>query len=124
MLGIPEGLELDVAAPLLCAGITLYSPLRHWGAVRARRSRSSGWAGSGTWASRSPTRWVPRSPCSARAWPSATTGCAWAPTTTYATSDPATFTELAGTFDLIVNTVSATIDVDAYLSLLALDGAW
>jgi alcohol dehydrogenase (NADP+) len=28
---IPEGLELDTAAPLLCAGITTYSPLRHWG---------------------------------------------------------------------------------------------
>jgi uncharacterized zinc-type alcohol dehydrogenase-like protein len=29
---IPDGIELDVAAPLLCAGITTYSPLRHWGA--------------------------------------------------------------------------------------------
>src|SRR5690349_23936186 len=28
---IPDALGLDVAAPLLCAGITLYSPLRHWG---------------------------------------------------------------------------------------------
>ncbi|WP_302052546.1 zinc-binding dehydrogenase [Corallococcus exiguus] len=41
----------------------------------------------------------------------------------YATKDPETFQKLAGTFDLIVNTVSAKIDVDAYLSLLALDGA-
>ncbi len=40
----------------------------------------------------------------------------------YATSNPATFEQLAGTFDLIVNTVSAHIDVDAYLGLLALDG--
>ena len=41
----------------------------------------------------------------------------------HATSDPETFKQLAGTFDLIINTVSAKIDVDAYLSLLALDGA-
>jgi uncharacterized zinc-type alcohol dehydrogenase-like protein len=41
----------------------------------------------------------------------------------YATKDPETFKKLAGTFDLIVNTVSAKIDLDAYLSLLALDGA-
>lgn len=34
---IPDGMELDAAAPLLCAGITTYSPLRHWGAVLARR---------------------------------------------------------------------------------------
>ena len=31
-LAIPDGIGLDVAAPLLCAGITLYSPLRHWSA--------------------------------------------------------------------------------------------
>jgi uncharacterized zinc-type alcohol dehydrogenase-like protein len=39
-----------------------------------------------------------------------------------ATGDPGTFETLAGSFDLIVNTVSAKIDLDAYLSLLALDG--
>lgn len=39
-----------------------------------------------------------------------------------ATSDPETFKKLAGKFDLIVNTVSAKVDVNAYLSLLALDG--
>ncbi|BCW48344.1 hypothetical protein StoSoilB13_06860 [Arthrobacter sp. StoSoilB13] len=40
----------------------------------------------------------------------------------YATSDPATFEQLAGTFDLIINTVSASIDISAYLQLLSLDG--
>lgn len=41
----------------------------------------------------------------------------------YATSDPETFKKLAGTFDLIINTVSAPMDWNAYLSLLALDGS-
>jgi uncharacterized zinc-type alcohol dehydrogenase-like protein len=41
----------------------------------------------------------------------------------YATKDPATFDELRGRFDLIVNTVSAPLPIDAYLSLLRLDGA-
>ena len=40
----------------------------------------------------------------------------------YATSDPETFDQLRNTFDLIVNTVSAPIDVDAYLRLLRLNG--
>lgn len=40
----------------------------------------------------------------------------------YATSDPNTFDHLADRFDLIVNTVSASIDVRAYLGLLAVDG--
>jgi uncharacterized zinc-type alcohol dehydrogenase-like protein len=41
----------------------------------------------------------------------------------YATSDENTFTDLAGSFDLIINTVSASLDISAYLQLLALDGA-
>ena len=41
----------------------------------------------------------------------------------HATSDPVTFEQLAGTFDLIVNTVSAKLDLDAYLGLLVVNGA-
>ncbi len=41
----------------------------------------------------------------------------------YATSDPETFKTLAGSFDLIINTVSSPMDWNAYLSLLALDGS-
>lgn len=40
----------------------------------------------------------------------------------YATSDPGTFDTLAGSFDLILNTVSANLDLNAYLGLLKLDG--
>ncbi|MDT5194519.1 MAG: alcohol dehydrogenase, partial [Mycobacterium sp.] len=40
----------------------------------------------------------------------------------YATSDPDTFTKLAGKFDLILNTVSANLDMGDYLGLLAVDG--
>jgi uncharacterized zinc-type alcohol dehydrogenase-like protein len=41
----------------------------------------------------------------------------------YATAEPETFKKLAGTFDLIINTVSAEIDWNQYLSLLRLDGS-
>lgn len=40
----------------------------------------------------------------------------------HATSDPATFAKLAGTFDLIINTVSAALDWDQYIGLLKVDG--
>lgn len=40
----------------------------------------------------------------------------------FATSDPSTFTTLAGTFDLIINTVSAQVNVDAYMSMLGIGG--
>jgi uncharacterized zinc-type alcohol dehydrogenase-like protein len=47
VLRIPEGLGLDVAAPLLCAGITLYSPLRHWGAGPGKKVAIVGMGGLG-----------------------------------------------------------------------------
>ncbi len=50
VLRIPDALDPAGAAPLLCAGITTYSPLRHWNVGRGRRSASSGWAAWGTWA--------------------------------------------------------------------------
>ncbi len=61
VLGIPEGIGLDEAAPLLCAGITLYSPAQALGRRPGpARSPSSAWAASATWASRSPTPSAPR----------------------------------------------------------------
>ena len=50
VLRVPSNLDLAGAAPLLCAGITTYSPLRHWGVTKGKRwawSASAGWA---TWA--------------------------------------------------------------------------
>lgn len=47
VLSIPEGIELDVAAPLLCAGITLYSPLRHWNAGPGKKVAIIGFGGLG-----------------------------------------------------------------------------
>ena len=47
VLRIPDGLPLDAAAPLLCAGITLYSPLRHWNAGPGKRVAVIGLGGLG-----------------------------------------------------------------------------
>ncbi len=47
MLRMPEGLELAAAAPLLCAGITLYSPLKHWGAGPGKKVGIIGLGGLG-----------------------------------------------------------------------------
>jgi hypothetical protein len=60
VLRIPDGMDLDAAAPLLCAGITTYSPLRHWGAGPGKRVGIVGSAASGTWPSSWPGRWAPR----------------------------------------------------------------
>lgn len=50
VLRIPAGLDLAGVAPLLCAGITTYSPLRRWGVRAGQRVGVGGSAGSATWA--------------------------------------------------------------------------
>ena len=107
VLRIPEGVELDVAAPLLCAGITLYSPLRHWNAGPGKKVAIVGLGGLGHMGVKI-----------AHALGAEVTVLSQY----FATSDPDTFTQLAGKFDLIVNTVSANLDLDAYMGLLAVDG--
>ncbi len=57
---IPDGISLDVAAPLLCAGITMILPLKHWNACPGKKVAILGMEASATWASRSRTRSVPR----------------------------------------------------------------
>ena len=120
---IPEGLELDVAAPLLCAGITTYSPLRHWGAGPGTKVAVVGLGGLGHMAVKIAHAMGAEVTVLSQSLKKQEDGLRLGADHYYATSDEATFERLAGTFDLIVNTVSARIDVNAYLSLLAVDGA-
>ncbi|MDI5963329.1 NAD(P)-dependent alcohol dehydrogenase [Streptomyces sp. SL13] len=121
-LRIPEGLSLDVAAPLLCAGITLYSPLKHWNAGPGKRVAIVGMGGLGHMGVKIAHALGAETTVLSQTLNKKEDGLRLGADHFHATSDPATFTELAGTFDLIVNTVSANLDVDAYLGLLGLDG--
>jgi uncharacterized zinc-type alcohol dehydrogenase-like protein len=64
VLRMPTNLDLAAAAPLLCAGITTYSPLRTWGAGPGTRVGWSASAASATWRSSWPTRWARTRRCS------------------------------------------------------------
>jgi len=119
---IPDGMELDVAAPLLCAGITTYSPLRHWGAAPGKKVAVIGLGGLGHMAVKLAHAMGAEVTVLSQTWKKKEDGLRLGADHYYATSDPDTFQKLAGSFDLIVNTVSAQIDINAYLSLLALDG--
>ena len=123
VLRIPGGLALDVAAPLLCAGITTYSPLNHWGAGPGRRVAVVGLGGLGHMGVQIAHAMGAEVTVLSQSLKKQEDGLRLGADHYYATSDPETFTTLAGSFDLILNTVSAVIDVDAYLSLLAVDGA-
>jgi uncharacterized zinc-type alcohol dehydrogenase-like protein len=122
VLRIPDNLALEAAAPLLCAGITMYSPLRHWQAGSGKKVAILGMGGLGhmgvkiahamgaevTVLSRSLTKKVDGERLGAKHY--------------YATNDPATFDRLAGYFDLIICTISSQIDWDAHIRLLKIDG--
>ncbi|MDD1476107.1 NAD(P)-dependent alcohol dehydrogenase [Arthrobacter sp. H16F315] len=120
---IPESLELDVAAPLLCAGITTFSPLNHWGAGPGKKVAVVGLGGLGHVAVKIAHAMGADVTVLSQSLKKQEDGLRLGADHYFATSDPSTFEQLAGSFDLILNTVSAKIDLDAYLSLLAVDGA-
>jgi alcohol dehydrogenase (NADP+) len=119
---IPESLEMDVASPLLCAGITTYSPLKHWNAGPGRQVAILGMGGLGHVAIQFAHAMGAEVTVLSRSKHKESAALSFSADHYFATNDPATFTALAGRFDLILNTVSANIDVDAYLSMLRVDG--
>jgi uncharacterized zinc-type alcohol dehydrogenase-like protein len=118
VLRVPAGLDLAAAAPLLCAGITTFSPLRQWNCKKGDRVGIVGLGGLGhmavklaaamgaevTMLSTSRSKEADARKLGAHAFA--------------LTSEKATFRTLAGTFDLLVDTVSAPHDLNAYLGLL------
>lgn len=122
VLRIPTSLPLDKAAPLLCAGITLYSPLTHWKAGPGKKVAIMGLGGLGhmgvkiacalgakvTVISRSDKKKEDAQKMGAHHY--------------IATEDSGVFEKYAGTFDLIINTISSDINMSDYLGLLKLDG--
>jgi uncharacterized zinc-type alcohol dehydrogenase-like protein len=123
VMRIPESLPLDKAAPLLCAGITLYSPLVHWKAGPGKKVAIVGLGGLGhmgvkiaralgadvTVLSHSDRKREDALRMGAHHFVS--------------TRDGKAFEQYANHFDLIVNTVSAALDMGAYFGLLKVDGA-
>ena len=119
---IPENLDLAGVAPLLCAGITLYSPIKHWNVAPGKRVAVIGLGGLGhmgvkfavalgaevTVLSHSPSKEADALAMGAHHF--------------YSTKDESTFKKLYKSFDLILNTVSADIDLDAYVNLVDQDG--
>ncbi|KUN98497.1 NAD(P)-dependent alcohol dehydrogenase [Streptomyces caeruleatus] len=120
---IPDGLSLDVAAPLLCAGITTYSPLKHWGAGPGKKVAVIGLGGLGHMGVKIAHALGAEVTVLSQSLRKKDDGLKLGADHYYATSDPKTFKELAGSFDLILSTVSAPLDFGAYLSLLRTGGA-
>lgn len=122
VLRIPQGMPLERTAPLLCAGITTYSPLRRFGVKAGDRVAIVGLGGLGHMGVKI-----------AKAMGAKVTVLSHSPAKRndalklgaddfIATRDENAFRENAGRFDFILDTVSATHDYNAYLNLLRRDG--
>lgn len=122
VLRIPEGISLQNAAPLFCAGITLYSPLRHWQAGPGKRVAIVGFGGLGHIGVQIAHALGAHTTVLDLSLSKREDGLRMGADDYRATTDPATFTELANSFDLIVSTVPVSVDLDAFLGLLRRDG--
>ena len=122
VLSVPEGLDPAAATPLLCAGITTYSPLRHWKAGPGTKVAVVGLGGLGHMAVKIAHAMGAEVTVLSQSLKKQEDGLRLGADHYFATSDPDTFEALAESFDLIINTVSAKIDVNAYLGLLAVNG--
>jgi uncharacterized zinc-type alcohol dehydrogenase-like protein len=125
VLRVPETIPYEAAAPLLCAGITTYSPLRHWGAGPGKKVAVVGMGGLGHLAVKLAHAMGAHVTVLSQTLGKKEDGLRFGADDYFATSDERTFETLANRFDLILNTVSsAELDFDAYLSLLRLDGSF
>ncbi|WP_068266356.1 NAD(P)-dependent alcohol dehydrogenase [Janibacter limosus] len=121
-LKIPDGIDLDVAAPLLCAGITTWTPLRRWGVGEGSKVAVVGLGGLGHMGVQLAVALGAEVTVLSQSLKKQEDGLALGATDYRATSDDSTFGDLRGTFDLILNTVSAELPIRKYLSLLRPEG--
>jgi uncharacterized zinc-type alcohol dehydrogenase-like protein len=124
VVAIPEQLGLEAAAPLMCCGITLYSPLRHWNVGKGSRVAIIGMGGLGHIGVKLAHAMGAEVTVLSRTLSKQEDGLQFGADHYYATSEPETFEKLQNSFDLILNTVSVNLDLDQYLALLAVDGTF
>jgi len=123
VLRIPANLPLDKAAPLLCAGITTYSPLHHWNAGPGKKVAIIGLGGLGHMAVKIAHAMKAEVTVLTRTLDKKDDAIRLGADHVYETRDPKTFEKLSRYFDLIINTVSVKLDWGQYLGMLKRDGS-
>ena len=122
VLSIPEAIPLDRAAPLLCAGITTYSPMRHYGVEAGDKVAVVGLGGLGHMAVKIATAMGAKVTVLSTSPSKHDDALALGALDFAATGDGKVFQQRAGQYDFVIDTVSAPHDYNAYLNLLKVDG--
>ena len=121
---IPGAIPLESAAPLMCAGITMYSPLRHWHAGPGKRVAIVGFGGLGHVGVQIASALGASTTVINKTEQQMDDALQMGAEDFRTTQDPRTYSDLANSFDLIVSTVPVTHDLDIHLNLLAQDGTF
>lgn len=122
VLRVPEGLDPAGAAPLLCAGITTYSPLKHWGAGPGKKVGVVGLGGLGHMAVKLAHAMGAHVVLFTTSAGKVADGKRLGADEVVLSTDAAAMKAHAGSFHFILDTVAAPHDLDAYVVLLARDG--
>jgi alcohol dehydrogenase (NADP+) len=121
-LKIPANLDLQGVAPLLCAGITLYSPIKHWKVSPGMNVAIMGLGGLGHMGVKFASAMGAHVTVLSHSPNKKTDAMAMGANDFVATNDSENLKPYEKKFDLILNTISAEIVIDDYLKLLKLDG--
>ena len=121
-LRLPDGLDPAASAPLLCAGITLYSPLRHWGAGPGRKVGIVGLGGLGHMGVKFAAAMGAETVVFSSSPSKSADARRFGASAVVHPGDDAALRAHAQSFDVIVTTVSVRQNLDVYTSLLARDG--
>jgi uncharacterized zinc-type alcohol dehydrogenase-like protein len=121
-LRIPAGLDPAAAAPLLCAGITTYSPLKRFGCKKGDKVAVVGLGGLGHMAVKLAASMGAEVTMLSTSMSKEADARRLGASGFAITRDDRTFEKLAGRFDLIVDTISAPHDYDKYLGMLRVQG--
>jgi uncharacterized zinc-type alcohol dehydrogenase-like protein len=122
VLRVPAGLEPAAAAPLLCAGITMYSPLRHWGVEKGQRVGIVGLGGLGHLGVKLGKALGAEVTVFTTSENKRGDAKALGADDVVVSRDADAMKKQAGRFDVIVDTVSADHDINVLLSALRRDG--
>jgi len=122
VLRLPKDLPMQALAPLLCAGITTYSPLNHWHAGPGKTVGVIGLGGLGHMAVKIARAMGAKVAVLSRSRNKEADAKRLGADQYYATAEAGTFEKLARTFDLLICTVSSDLDWNQYLTTLKRDG--
>ncbi|MFD1382075.1 NAD(P)-dependent alcohol dehydrogenase [Rhodanobacter aciditrophus] len=123
VLSIPEGMDLSKSAPILCAGITTYSPLRNWGVKEGSRVGVIGLGGLGHMAVKLAVAMGAEVTAISRTDKKAAEAKEIGAKGLLASSDESAMAAAASSFDLIIDTIPTKHNVDQYTPLLAVNGS-